>query len=227
MQAPAPPRLVEGGLPTEALVADVVVSKYAWHLPLYRQSQMIARRRDRHRSLDAAPWVGRGRTRPLYDRLVAILKGIHKLFADETRCPVLDPGRGKTKTGYLWAIARDDRPWGGRSAGSGLCMRRGAAASMCETLSPASRHPPGRRLRRLQQLTEPERAGGPLMLAYCWAHFRRQFYDIAKGGNAPIAAGGAAAHPGALQDRGRRSAAGRRKNAAPSARSEPGPLVES
>jgi len=36
-----------------------------------------------------------------------------KLFADETRCPVLDPGRGKTKTGYLWALTRDDRPWGG------------------------------------------------------------------------------------------------------------------
>src|SRR5690606_20248260 len=50
---------------------------------------------------------------PLYTRLVAILKGSGKLFADETRCPVLDPGRGKTKTGYLWALARDDRPWGG------------------------------------------------------------------------------------------------------------------
>ena len=41
------------------------------------------------------------------------MKGSPKLFCDETRCPVLDPGRGKTKTGYLWAIARDDRPWGG------------------------------------------------------------------------------------------------------------------
>jgi transposase len=40
------------------------------------------------------------------------LKASPKLFCDETRCPVLDPGRGKTKTGYLWAIARDDRPWG-------------------------------------------------------------------------------------------------------------------
>src|SRR6185312_16621973 len=50
---------------------------------------------------------------PVYDQLVANLKSSTKLFADETRCPVLDPGRGKTKTGYLWAIARDDRPWGG------------------------------------------------------------------------------------------------------------------
>ena len=115
IQAPAPARLVEGGLPTEALVADVVVSKYAWHLPLYRQSQMMAAEGiDIDRST-LAHWVGFAafELRPVYERLVAILKSSTKLFADETRCPVLDPGRGKTKTGYLWAIARDDRPWGG------------------------------------------------------------------------------------------------------------------
>lgn len=51
--------------------------------------------------------------RPVYERLIALLKSPGKLFADETRCPVLEPGRGKTKTGFLWAIARDDRPWAG------------------------------------------------------------------------------------------------------------------
>jgi hypothetical protein len=50
---------------------------------------------------------------PLHDHLLQQLKASAKLFCDETRCPVLDPGRGKTKTGFLWAIARDDRPWGG------------------------------------------------------------------------------------------------------------------
>jgi hypothetical protein len=40
---PAPARLIEGGLPTEAMVADVLISKYADHLPLYRQSQILAR----------------------------------------------------------------------------------------------------------------------------------------------------------------------------------------
>ena len=48
-------RLIEGGLPTEALVADVVVSKYAWHLPLYRQAQMMAAEGIDYRSLDARP----------------------------------------------------------------------------------------------------------------------------------------------------------------------------
>jgi len=115
VQAVAPARLVEGGLPTEALVADVVVSKYAWHLPLYRQSQMMATEGIEIDRSTLAHWVGFAafELRPVYERLIALLKRSGKLFADETRCPVLEPGRGKTKTGYLWAIARDDRPWGG------------------------------------------------------------------------------------------------------------------
>ena len=53
VQAPAPARLIEGGLPTEATVAQVLVSKYADHLPLYRQAQIYARQGIESRSLDA------------------------------------------------------------------------------------------------------------------------------------------------------------------------------
>src|SRR5438270_8390207 len=62
-----------------------------------------------------ADWVGRAAflLRPVQARLLAMLKSSTKLFADETTAPVLDPGRGRTKTGQLWAYARDDRPWGG------------------------------------------------------------------------------------------------------------------
>jgi transposase len=118
VQAPAPARLIEGGLPTEALVADVVVSKYAWHQPLYRQAQMLAAESIEINRATLANWVGFAafELAPLYERLVANLKASPKLFADETRWPVLDPGRGLTKTGYLWAIARDDRSCGGRDA---------------------------------------------------------------------------------------------------------------
>jgi|TARA_B110000967_G_scaffold153659_1_gene158139 transposase len=52
---------------------------------------------------------------PVVDHILNELKTSSKLFADETRCPVLDPGRAKTKTDYLWAIARDARPFGGRA----------------------------------------------------------------------------------------------------------------
>lgn len=60
-----------------------------------------------------ADWVGRAAAelRPVFDALIADLKRSTKLFMDETRAPVLDPGSRKTKTGYFWALARDDRPW--------------------------------------------------------------------------------------------------------------------
>ncbi len=103
VQAPAPPRLIEGGLPTEALVAHVIVAKYADHSPLYRQAQIYARQGiDLDRST-LADWTGRGAwwLRPLHTRLLAELRASPKLFADETTAPVLDPGRGRTKTGQL------------------------------------------------------------------------------------------------------------------------------
>ena len=115
VQAPAPARLIEGGIPTEATVAHVIVAKYADHLPLYRQAQIYARQGiDLDRST-LADWVGRAAfaLRPVHERLLEHAEASTKLFADETTAPVLDPGRGRTKTGQLWAYARDDRPWGG------------------------------------------------------------------------------------------------------------------
>src|SRR3954463_7852414 len=93
MQAPAPARLIEGGLPTEATVAQVLVSKYADHLPLYRQAQIYARQGVNLDRSTLADWVGRAPflLRPVYDRL----RASSKLFADETTAPVLDPGRGR------------------------------------------------------------------------------------------------------------------------------------
>ena len=115
VQVPAPARLIEGGLPTEAMIAHVLVGKYADHLPLYRQSRIYARQGIELDRSTLADWVGRAAAelQPVHERLFEHLKRSPKLFMDETRAPVLDPGRGRTKTGYLWAIARDDRPWGG------------------------------------------------------------------------------------------------------------------
>jgi transposase len=115
MQALAPIRLIEGGLPTEATVAQVLVSKYADHLPLYRQAQIYARQGIELDRSTLADWVGQAafHLRPLHDRLLGKLRQRPKLFADETTMPVLDPGRGRTKTGQLWAYVADDRPWGG------------------------------------------------------------------------------------------------------------------
>lgn len=191
VQAPAPARLIEGGLPTEALVADVLVSKYADHLPLYRQAQILARDGVEIDRSTLAHWVGFAafELAPLHERLVKNLKTSTKLFADETRCPVLDPGRGRTKTGYLWAIARDDRPWGGADPPAVAYLYAPGRGS-----EHAVRHLAGFKgvlqvdgYAAYDVLADTQRVGGPVTLALCWSHFRRRFYEIAKGGNAPIA----------------------------------------
>jgi transposase len=199
IQAPAPARLIEGGLPTEAMVADVVVSKHADHLPLYRQSQILARHGVKIERSTLAQWVGAAAAelQPLHDRLISQLKASPRLFCDETRCPVLDPGAGKTKTGYLWAIARDDRPWGGgadpRHPGSGppavaysYAPGRGGehAAKLLDGFNGILQVDGYAAYKRL---AAPTRPGGPVTLAYCWSHLRRKFYEIYVGGNAPIA----------------------------------------
>jgi len=77
-------------------------------LPLYRQSQIYARQGvDIDRST-LAFWVGKAayELRPVHNALLAHLKTSSKLFMDETPAPVLDPGRGKVKKGYFWALAR-------------------------------------------------------------------------------------------------------------------------
>ena len=190
MQAPAPERLIKGGLPTEAMVACILVAKYAWHLPLYRQSQML-----RGQGLDItrstlAFWVGYAAVelKPIYLRLRELILASGKIAVDETVAPVLDPGRGRTKQGYFWAVARDDRSWGGT-----------------DPPAIAYSYAPGRGAVHALKLLEGYRGivqcdgyaayksiadaapGEAITLAFCWAHLRRRFFDIAKGGNAPIA----------------------------------------
>ena len=191
VQAPAPARLIEGGLPTETLVAHVLVGKYADHLPLYRQSQIYARQGIELDRSTLADWVGRAAAelRPLHERLLRILIRSPKLFMDETRAPVLDPGRRRTKTGYLWALARDDRPWAGTDppAVAYLYAPGRGAEHAIRPLADSSGVLQVDAYAAYNALADPARAGGPVTLAYCWSHVRRRFYEIAQGGNAPTA----------------------------------------
>jgi transposase len=191
IQAPAPARLIEGGLPTEALVADVVVSKYADHLPLYRQSQILARQGVAIERSTLAQWVGAAAAelQPLHDRLLTLLKASPKLFCDETRCPVLDPGRGKTKTGFLWVIARDDRPWGGTDPPAvvySYAPGRGGVHAV-KLLDGFAGVLQVDGYAGYNALADPARSSGPVTLAYCWSHLRRKFYEVYVGGHSPIA----------------------------------------
>jgi transposase len=187
VQAPAPARLIEGGLPTDATVAQVLVSKYADHLPLYRQAQIYARQGINLDRSTLADWVGRAAfmLRPVYDRLLVELKSSSKLFADETTAPVLDPGRGRTKTGQLWAYARDDRPWGGTDPPGVVYVY--APDRKAER--------PIAHLADFKGVLQVDGYGGyralaergDVELAFCWSHVRRRFYEFAAAGSAPIA----------------------------------------
>ncbi|QQP87557.1 IS66 family transposase (plasmid) [Skermanella sp. TT6] len=115
VQAAARPRVVDGGMATTALVAHVVVAKFAWHLPLYRQSRMFAGQGIALDRTTLVFWVRRAAwwLKPLYERLLLYIRSQERVFCDETPLPRLDPGRGRTRICQLWAQAVDDRPWQG------------------------------------------------------------------------------------------------------------------
>jgi transposase len=191
VQSPAPARLIEGGIPTEALVAQVAVARYADHQPLYRQAQMMARQGVMLDRSTLAFWMGYAAAEiaPVVARLREMVLASARVFADETVVPVLDPGRGRTKQGYFWAIARDDRPWSGpdppavvysyapgrgqQHASALLGNYRGIL--QCDGYA-AYKHLVGR-----------TGSNDSMTLAFCWSHVRRGFYDLAKTKAAPIA----------------------------------------
>ena len=110
-----------------------------------------------------------------------------KLFADDTPLPVLDPGRGQTLTGRLWVYVRDDRPWSGTgSAGGRLLLQSGPQGRTAGGSSgPVPRSPASRWLCRVRAA---DSVRGEIMLAACWAHTRRKFYDVHQATGSPIAA---------------------------------------
>ncbi len=113
-QAPLPSRPIERGRPGPGLLAHVLVSKYADHLPLYRQSQIFEREGlDLVRST-LADWVGKSTAllEPLADAIGRHVLAGQAIFADDTPVKMLAPGTGKTATARVWAYGRDERPWG-------------------------------------------------------------------------------------------------------------------
>ena len=118
VQLPAPIRPIDRGLPGPGLLAHVAVSKFADSLPLYRQVQIYAREGVELERSTLADWLGgvARLTQPLVDALGRYVLSANKLHADDTPVPVLEPGRGVTKTGRLWTYVRDDRPAGSADA---------------------------------------------------------------------------------------------------------------
>jgi transposase len=190
VQAPAPERLIKGGLPTEAMIAYVLVAKYAWHLPLFRQAQMLLAQGIDIKRAVLAFWVGyaAAELQPLWLRLRELILTADKIAVDETPAPVLDPGRGRTKKGFFWAVARDDRAWGGPDPPAVVyTYAPGRGAVHAIKLLDGYRgivQCDGYAAYKTFANAAPDET---ITLAFCWAHVRRRFFDIAEAGHAPIA----------------------------------------
>jgi transposase len=187
VQAEAPSRPIERGLAGPGLLAHVLVSKYADHLPLYRQSEIYARHGVELERSTLADWVGG--TSKLLEPLVEVLRryvmSAGKLHADDTPVPVLAPGNGKTKTGRLWTYVRDNRPAGDT-----------AAPAVWFAYSPDRKgEHPAQHLGKFRGTLQADAyAGfnqlyqdGRIQQASCWAHVRRHFYDLEQAHASPVA----------------------------------------
>lgn len=192
VQAKAPAHLLEGSWPTEALLAQIAVSKHSEHMPLNRQAVVMARHGVPIDRSVLADWMGRtgALIAPVVDHMAKRLKADStRLYVDETTAPVLDPGKGKTKTGYLWAVLRDDRGWGG-TAPPGVVFhyrpgRKGEYAA--EILEGFNGTIQVDAYGGYSHLATPKRTGGkPLLLAFCWAHGRRKLIKAKPQKGSPI-----------------------------------------
>ncbi len=190
-QAFAPKHIVPGGLPSERLIADVLVKKYADHLPLYRQSQIMARQGVIIDRATIANWVGAAaaRLKPLVELMKAELLSSARLFVDETTAKVLSPGNGKTKTGYMWAMVRNDRPHGGADPPAIVYTYMPGRGGMwaAKLLGDYRGIMQVDGYDAYRQFGKADRPGGPATLAFCWAHARRYFFDAKTGADGSIA----------------------------------------
>ena len=197
VQAEAPSRPIPRGLAGPGLLAHVLVSKYADHLPLYRQSEIYARVGVELERSTLADWVGGAShsLAPLVEALRRYVMDCGKLHADDTPVPVLAPG--KTKTGRLWTYVRDDRPAGASTA---------PAVWFAYSPDRKGKHP-RRHLRDFAGALQADGyAGfnqlyedGRIQEVACWAHVRRKFYDLHAAQASPIASE-AIAHIGQLYE---------------------------
>lgn len=183
VQAPMPSLPIERGRPGPALLAHVLVSKYCDHLSLYRQSVIYARSGVELDRSTLAGWVGAmtALLAPLVEAIGNHVRSGVALHADDTPVPVLDPGRGQTKTGRLWTLVRDERPGGSTEPPAAFYRyppdRKGEQAEAllkdCRGFLHADAYS------GFNSLYAPDTVTGQPRLSEiaCWAHARRYLYE--------------------------------------------------
>ena len=195
VQAPMPTLPIEKGRPGPALLAHVLVSKYCDHLPLHRQSDIYARSGVEIDRSVMAGWVGHmaALMEPLAERIARHVRAGATLHADDTPVPVLDPGRGRTKTGRLWTAVRDERPYGSTAPPAAFYLyspdrkaeHAHALLKGCRGHLHADAYAGFAGLYEADPQTS---APAPLTEVACWAHARRKIYDVHVETKSPAAA---------------------------------------
>jgi transposase len=193
VQAPMPSLPIERGRPGPGLLAHVAIAKFCDHLPLHRQSAIYAREGVELDRATMADWMGKAvfLLTPLAEAIGRHVRAGAVLHADDTTVPVLAPGLGKTATGRLWVLVRDERPWGSKVPPAVLYHyspdRKGIHAQALLASCSGFLHADGYAgFDRLYRPTTP--AGEPRLIEVaCWAHVRRKFYDVHHATASPIA----------------------------------------
>lgn len=189
VQAKVLPRLIESGMVSTALVSHVVVSKFAWYLPLYRQVQILAGQGVHLDRSTLAGWVKRAAwwLKSLYELQLRTIQASPRVFCDETPMPVLDPGRHRPRICQFWAHAMDDRPWGGPAppAVAYVFADGRGTKEIAAQLTGFSGILQVDGYAAYKALARDH--GGAIQLAFCLAHARRKFVEVFKTTQSPFA----------------------------------------
>ena len=210
VQEPMSALPIERGRPGPGLIAHVLVSKYCDHTPLHRQTLIYAREGVELDRSTLADWVGSAvfLLAPLAEAIGRHIRAGAALHADDTTVPVLAPGLGRTKTGRLWVLVRDERPWGSavppaafyRYSADRKGIHAEALLGTCRGFLHADGYagfdklyrPIGPEGEAVPRARRSRGRGGPegeavLVEVACWSHVRRKFFDVHHATAAPIA----------------------------------------
>ncbi len=193
VQMPMPALPIERGRPGPGLIAHVLVAKYCDHTPLYRQAVIYGREGIELDRSTLADWVGQAvfLLTPLAEAIGRHIRAGAALHVDDTTVPVLAPGLGKTKTGRLWVVVRDERPWGSAVPPAAFYRysadRKGIHAQALLGSCHGFLHADG--YAGFDTLYQPTTPAGdpPLIEVACWSHARRKFYDVHHATASPVA----------------------------------------
>jgi transposase len=181
--AALPAQPIDKGIAAPGLIAHVAIGKYLDHLPLYRQESIFTRMGMPIPRSTMAGWFGELEVlmEPLVGRLIEKITAERLLHTDETPVPVLDPGAGKTATGYLWAYRTG--PWSALQAVAyDFAMSRAAQAPKA-FLAPFT----GTLLVDGYAGYNEVLARPGMIEAGCLAHARRYFHEVFEATRSPIA----------------------------------------